>query len=130
MTRCTAGVLRGAAILADEGAGQRVGLLVVTNAGGGNCTLYGFSGLQLIGENGEALPTQAQWDRMRPTSSRFPGPTAPSAKAAGSTSVPTTHHPDNSSGVDPTNETTTLMILRMSWRLSTRLPLRMGAVVS
>jgi uncharacterized protein DUF4232 len=62
MTRCAVGVLRGAVILADEGAGQRVGLLVVTNVGSGNCTLYGFSGLQLIGENGEALPTQALWD--------------------------------------------------------------------
>jgi hypothetical protein len=34
----------------------------VTNVGGGNCTRYGFSGLQLIGENDEALLTQAQWD--------------------------------------------------------------------
>jgi len=62
MTRCTAGVLRGAVILNDEGAGQRHGLLVVTNVGGGECTLYGFSGLQLVGQDGEALTTQAQWD--------------------------------------------------------------------
>jgi Domain of unknown function (DUF4232) len=61
MTRCTAGVLRGAVILPDEGAGQRFGLLVVTNVGG-DCTLFGFSGLQLIGHDGEELPTQAVWD--------------------------------------------------------------------
>jgi hypothetical protein len=62
MARCDAGVLRGAVILTDEGAGQRSGLLVVTNVGGGDCTLEGFSGLQLIGQDGEGLPTQAEWD--------------------------------------------------------------------
>lgn len=62
MAQCTAGVLRGAVILADVGAGQRFGLLVVTNVGGGACTLDGFSGLQLIGQDGEELPTQTQCD--------------------------------------------------------------------
>ncbi len=62
MTRCTAAVLRGAVILTDAAAGQRFGLLVVTNVGGGSCTLDGFSGLQLIGQDGEKLPTQAQGD--------------------------------------------------------------------
>jgi Protein of unknown function (DUF4232) len=61
MTRCTAGELRGAVVLEDAGAGQRHGRLVVINEGG-ECTLFGFSGLQLVGENGENLPTDAQWD--------------------------------------------------------------------
>lgn len=62
MPRCAAVMLRGAVILTDEGAGQRFGLLVVTNVGRDDCTLYGFSGLQLIGQDGEELPTDAQWD--------------------------------------------------------------------
>jgi hypothetical protein len=73
MARCTASVLREGVILADEGAGQRIALLVVTNVGGGNCTLYGFSGLRLIADNGQALPTQARWD-LDPRPSTVTGP--------------------------------------------------------
>lgn len=62
MTRCDAAVLRGAVILVDVGAGQRFGLLVVTNVGTGDCTLNGFSDLQLVGQNGQELPTRTQQD--------------------------------------------------------------------
>jgi Domain of unknown function (DUF4232) len=61
MARCTAAYLRGAVVLEDEGAGQRYGRLVVINEGE-ECTLYGFSGLQLVDGDGIALPTNAQWD--------------------------------------------------------------------
>ena len=61
MARCTPGVLRGAVVLEDAGAGQRYGRLVVINEGEA-CTLYGFSGLQLVDGSGNALPTNARWD--------------------------------------------------------------------
>lgn len=61
MARCTAGVLRGAVVLEDEGAGQRFGRLIVINEGD-QCTLFGFSGLQLVDAAGTPLPTSAQWD--------------------------------------------------------------------
>jgi Protein of unknown function (DUF4232) len=61
MARCTAGVLRGAVVLEDAAAGSRFGRLVVINERD-ECTLYGFSGLQLVDAQGNALPTQAVWD--------------------------------------------------------------------
>ena len=61
MARCTAAVLRGAVVLEGAAAGSRYGRLVVINEGE-DCTLYGFSGLQLVDGAGSALPTNAQWD--------------------------------------------------------------------
>jgi hypothetical protein len=61
MARCTAGVLRGAVIEEGAAAGSRFGRLIVINIGE-ECTLFGFSGLQLVDANGTVLPTQAVWD--------------------------------------------------------------------
>jgi hypothetical protein len=62
MARCTAGVLRGGIVFEGPAAGNRFGRLVAINVGGEACTLFGFSGLQLVDPNGAALPTSAQWD--------------------------------------------------------------------
>src|SRR5947209_14582855 len=61
MARCTAGVLRGAIVVLGAAAGNIYGRLVVFNAGQ-ECTLFGFSGLQLVDANGTVLPTNAVWD--------------------------------------------------------------------
>jgi hypothetical protein len=55
--RCSAGVLRGRVEPGEPGAGQRYARLVVTNAGGAACTLYGYGGLQLVDGSGRPVPT-------------------------------------------------------------------------
>jgi hypothetical protein len=78
-TRCDATVLSGVIEPTDSGAGNRHGKLFVTNGGGQACTLNGYSGLQLLAEDGTAITTKVE--RVA-----NPGPTAvqlaPNAKAA------------------------------------------------
>lgn len=58
--RCGTSALRGQLVGGSPGAGQRYATLVVTNISGSTCTLYGYSGLQLLGPDGRSLPTQLQ----------------------------------------------------------------------
>lgn len=91
--RCDASVLKGLIEPTDSGAGNRYGKLVVTNNGAQPCTLNGYSGLQLLAEDGSAVPTKLE--RVA-----NPGPKAlelaPSAKAVANlhwTVVPTDAEP-------------------------------------
>jgi hypothetical protein len=54
-------VLRGAIVFLGPAAGNRFARLVVVNQSS-DCTLFGFSGLQLVAANGNPLPTKAVWD--------------------------------------------------------------------
>lgn len=58
--KCTPGQLSGNLVPGSPGAGQRYATLVVTNTSGSTCTLYGYSGLSLVGGDGRALPTSVQ----------------------------------------------------------------------
>jgi hypothetical protein len=55
--RCSAATLSGSIKQEDAGAGNRYATLMVKNTGTGPCTLYGYGGLQLVGETGQANPT-------------------------------------------------------------------------
>ncbi|MFB9904548.1 DUF4232 domain-containing protein [Allokutzneria oryzae] len=59
-TRCTAADLRGEIKDSDAGAGQRYATLVVTNKSGKLCTLFGYGGMELRRNDGEAVPTRAE----------------------------------------------------------------------
>lgn len=59
-TRCHTSMLSGSLERGEPGAGQRYAELVLRNTSSETCTLYGYGGLQLIGQNGEALPTNLE----------------------------------------------------------------------
>lgn len=56
--KCAPNTLSGRIVPGSPGAGQRYATLVVENTSASSCTLYGYSGLQLIGADGQALPTR------------------------------------------------------------------------
>lgn len=56
--RCAPSMLSGRLVAGSPGAGQRYATLIVTNSSHANCTLYGYSGLQLTDSDGKPLPTQ------------------------------------------------------------------------
>lgn len=58
--RCHTSMLAGSLQRGDVGAGQRYAELVLQNTSATSCTLYGYGGLQLIGENGQPLPTNLE----------------------------------------------------------------------
>lgn len=60
--RCTAAVLTGVIQVDDSAAGNRYGRLLVTNTGSAPCSLNGYGELQLIDDNGQALPTRTLRD--------------------------------------------------------------------
>lgn len=57
-TRCHTSMLAGNLQRAEPGAGQRYAELALTNRSDLTCTLYGYGGIQLIGEDGTPLPTK------------------------------------------------------------------------
>ncbi|GAA3365417.1 MULTISPECIES: DUF4232 domain-containing protein [Saccharopolyspora] len=58
--RCHTSQLSGAVGHGDSGAGQRYAELTLTNTSGEACTLYGYGGMQLLGADGQQLPTQLE----------------------------------------------------------------------
>lgn len=56
-TRCHTSMLTGSLEAGEPGAGQRYAELVLRNTGSQTCTLYGYGGLQLVGGDGQRLPT-------------------------------------------------------------------------
>jgi hypothetical protein len=92
-TRCSAAVLAAAVETTDAGAGNRYGKLVVTNNGAAPCTLNGYSGLQLLDDAGNPVPTD-----LRRTADPGPAPVtlAPGTAASANlhwTVVPTGDEP-------------------------------------
>lgn len=59
-TRCHTSMLSGTVEEGDAGAGQRYAELVLRNSSGQTCTLYGYGGLELIGQDGAPLPTDLE----------------------------------------------------------------------
>lgn len=55
--RCHTSMLDGSLQQGSPGAGQRYAQLSLRNTGDQACTIHGYSGLQLVGSNGQALPT-------------------------------------------------------------------------
>jgi len=65
--RCHTSELSGSLIQGDSAAGTRGATLTLTNSGGETCTVYGYGGLGLIGQDGSALPTtQVRSDAVTP----------------------------------------------------------------
>lgn len=58
--RCHTSMLSGQVSSGSPGAGQRYATLTLTNSSGQPCTIFGYGGLQLIGEDGTALPTDLE----------------------------------------------------------------------
>lgn len=58
--RCHTSMLSGALQPSGAGAGQRYAELTLTNTSGETCNLYGYGGLQLVGEHGQELPTRME----------------------------------------------------------------------
>jgi hypothetical protein len=58
--RCRTPMLSGSLHLTGAGAGQRYAELVLRNSSNEACSLYGYSGLQLIDSNGTPLPTRVK----------------------------------------------------------------------
>jgi hypothetical protein len=58
--RCTAATLSGEIQPGDAAAGNRYAKLVVTNTGSADCTLNGYSGLQLLDAGGQTVPTDLE----------------------------------------------------------------------
>lgn len=58
--RCHTSMLSGALHPSGAGAGQRYAELTLTNTSGETCNLYGYGGLELVGEHGQVLPTQME----------------------------------------------------------------------
>ncbi|MBA8826778.1 hypothetical protein FHX42_004157 [Saccharopolyspora lacisalsi] len=56
--RCHTSMLEGGLQQGSPGAGQRHARLSLRNTSGQDCTIYGYSGLRLIGQQGEPLPTE------------------------------------------------------------------------
>lgn len=55
--RCHTSMLSGSLLSSGQGAGQRYADLTLRNDSEQTCTLYGYGGLQLIGSDGQPLPT-------------------------------------------------------------------------
>ncbi|MEU5694881.1 DUF4232 domain-containing protein [Actinosynnema sp. NPDC020468] len=91
--RCTADSLSAKAENSDAGAGNRYGKLVVTNKSGAECTLKGYSGLQLLDAGGQPVPTNLQ--RVD-----TPGPT-PLTLAAGASAAANLHWTVVPTGSEP-----------------------------
>ncbi|GAB2734706.1 hypothetical protein GCM10027174_04470 [Salinifilum aidingensis] len=58
--RCHTSMLSGELRPSGAGAGQRYAELTLTNTSGETCNLYGYGGLELVGEHGQALPTRVE----------------------------------------------------------------------
>nr|WP_228046198.1 DUF4232 domain-containing protein [Saccharopolyspora sp. HNM0983] len=58
--RCHTSMLSGTLTEPDAGAGQRYAELTLRNTSAETCTLYGYGGLQLVGEDGAPLPTELE----------------------------------------------------------------------
>lgn len=58
--RCHTSMLSGTLAQPDAGAGQRFAELTLRNTSAETCTLYGYGGLQLVAEDGTALPTDLE----------------------------------------------------------------------
>lgn len=58
--KCAPNQLSGHLVPGSPGAGQRNATLVLSNTSGSTCTLFGYSGLSLIGADGHPLPTSVR----------------------------------------------------------------------
>lgn len=58
--RCHSSMLAGALTEPNAGAGQRYADLTLRNTSAETCTLYGYGGMQLVAEDGTALPTDVE----------------------------------------------------------------------
>lgn len=58
--RCHTGQLAASIEEQDAGAGQRYADVVLRNNGSQPCTVYGYGGMQLVGGNGEPIPTNLE----------------------------------------------------------------------
>lgn len=58
--RCHTSMLSGSLAEPEAGAGQRYAELTLRNTSAETCTLYGYGGMQLVAEDGTALPTDLE----------------------------------------------------------------------